>query len=117
MEDDGDFEYFGYWLPSGQNFEKFFILRGEKIYIYSLAGRKCFIYGHGKITILAKKTIIFYKFILWPSNYFLYRNAARSRVLMRCWLAGKINANQSILKYLNADLGKLDPLPIWQQIV
>ena len=32
MEDDGDFEYFGYWLPSGQNFEKFFILRGEKIY-------------------------------------------------------------------------------------
>ena len=34
MEDDGDFEYFGYWLPSGQNFEKFFILWGEKIYIF-----------------------------------------------------------------------------------
>ena len=26
----------------------------EKKYIYSLAGRKCFIYSHGKITILAK---------------------------------------------------------------
>ena len=36
MEDDGDFEYFGYWLPSGQNFEKFFILREEKTYILRL---------------------------------------------------------------------------------
>ena len=34
MEDDGDFEYFGYWLPSGQNFEKFVIIRGEKIDIF-----------------------------------------------------------------------------------
>ena len=44
MEDDGDFEYFGYWLPSGQNFEKFFILRGEKnIYILWLGENVLFV--------------------------------------------------------------------------